>query len=38
MPSAIESATVEHCYYCFDVLISYLENKKPADPKFADDQ
>ncbi|KAI9495637.1 ammecr1 protein [Zychaea mexicana] len=27
MPSALEAATIEHCFYCFDVLISRLEDK-----------
>ncbi|KAG2226629.1 hypothetical protein INT45_005115 [Circinella minor] len=38
MPSTIEVATVEHCYYCFDVLISYLEDKKPENPQFTNDE
>ncbi|KAI8141873.1 AMMECR1 domain-containing protein [Fennellomyces sp. T-0311] len=29
-------ATIEHCFYCFDVLISYLENTKAPEPRFAD--
>lgn len=28
MPSSTEStAKIEHCYYCFDVLVSKLEGK-----------
>ncbi|CAH1759955.1 18038_t:CDS:2 [Entrophospora sp. SA101] len=28
---------IEHCIYCFDVLIAHLEGRKPLDPKFKDD-
>ncbi|KAI9278530.1 DUF51 family protein [Phascolomyces articulosus] len=38
MPSTIEVATIEHCYYCFDVLVSYLEDKKAVQPQFANDE
>jgi len=30
-------ANIEHCIYCFDVLIAHLEGRKPLDPKFEDD-
>ncbi|KAI8388792.1 DUF51 family protein [Radiomyces spectabilis] len=31
------AATEEHCYYCFDVLTSYLEGGKLPEPKFKND-
>ncbi|CAI2182140.1 13016_t:CDS:2 [Funneliformis geosporum] len=27
-------ASIEHCVYCFDVLVAYLEGRKPLEPEF----
>ncbi|RHZ76493.1 hypothetical protein Glove_197g43 [Diversispora epigaea] len=31
-------AGIEHCVYCFDVLVAHLEGRIPSEPEFDDDQ
>lgn len=31
-------AGIEHCVYCFDVLVAHLEGKKPLEPEFENHQ
>ncbi|KAK9718848.1 AMME chromosomal region protein 1-like [Basidiobolus ranarum] len=31
-------ATIQHCVFCFDVLLAHLENRKHVAPEFADDK
>ncbi|EXX79922.1 hypothetical protein RirG_000980 [Rhizophagus irregularis DAOM 197198w] len=29
---------IEHCVYCFDVLVAYLEGRMPLEPEFENNQ